>query len=174
MYVIDIMRDIVAKVSERVIPELARAQPTITGVQCLVGHHNEIRNRLVAQKSGKYPLIAVFQDFVERKGDISGYPTVDLQLIILYYTQKTSYTEDRYDKVFKPILYPIYDELLTQIIKHPEVAIISPNRIEHDKIDRPHWGDPGTYGNKEYLLDDVLDGIELRNLKLVLQKIKCK
>jgi len=174
VYVIDVMREIVSRVSAVVTPQLARAQPTITGVQCLVGHHNDIRNRLVSQKTGKYPLIAVFQDFVEREGDASGYTYVDLQVLILYYTEKTSYTEDRYDKVFKPILYPIYLELLQQIKKHKHVHIISANRIEHDKIDRPHWGDPGTYGNKDYLLDDVLDGVELRNLKLVLKNIKCK
>lgn len=165
VYVVDIFRDIVEKVSEAVAPNI-----DVESVQYLVGHYVEIKDRLLSQSKSKldsFPLIALFQDFVETRGG-EYYATANLQIMILHNTSKIDYVEDRYEKVFKPILYPIYEELLKQISK--KAVVYGPNKIQHDKIDRPHWGNPKMYGNEGYIFDFVLDGIELRNLKFTLKQ----
>ena len=180
VYIVDIFSDIVTKVSaakddtgKTLTERLQAVQSTITGVHYLVGHYTEIKARLeglskmTAGRYDKYPLIALFQDFVETRGNSGGYyGEVTLQLMILYHTNKSDYTEDRYTKVFKPILYLIYEELMRQIHKSTKTVTQSIDLIKHDKIDRPHWGNPAIYGPDGYILSDVLDGIEIRNLKL--------
>ena len=179
-YIVDIIGSIVAKTSESVLPLLQQLsiQPTITGVHYLYGHHNEIKRRLIeksnsnATKYTRYPLIALFQDFTE-KHDGSGVVTANLQLIIGYHSTATKYMEDRYVHIFKPILYPIYEALLTNIANDVRIGGMSKNNIEHEKIDRPHWGDPATYGNTGYIFSDVLDAIEVRNLKITIDPLYC-
>jgi hypothetical protein len=180
MYIVDEFADIVAKVSESMTEQLQIVKPSITGVHYLVGHYTEIQRRLIdkdgsrTEKYKKYPLIALFQDFVERRNPESGfYAECTLQLIIAYYTESEDYTEDRYEKVFKPILYPIYKELMGQIEKNKNI-VENKDNASHEKIDRPHWGAPGKYGNEGYIFTDALDAIELRNLKLSFDIKKCK
>jgi hypothetical protein len=179
VYIVDIFRDIVTKVSESMTESLQTVQSVITGVHYMVGHYTEIQAKLqglakmTTGKFDRYPLVALFQDFVESRGDSGGYyGEGSFQLMIVYHTSKTDYTEDRYTKVFKPILYPIYEELLKQIYKNQYTVIQSVSKLSHEKIDRPHWGNPAAYGPDGYLLSDVLDGIEIRNLKITFNQ-KC-
>ncbi len=81
--------------------------------------------------------------------------------MILYHTKKESYTEERYATVFKPILEPIKVEFENQLYKHKNVVYQHKAQREIDETERPHWGAPAKYGNEGYILDDVLDGIEL-------------
>jgi hypothetical protein len=181
VYIVDIFRDIVSEVSTALTTQLKEVNKDITGVHYLAGHHTEVKARLAglsttqSKKFDRYPLIALFQDFVESRANSGGYfSETTLQLMVLHHTNKDSYTEDRYNKVFKPILYPIYEELLRRIAKQPKhIATYGPNNLVHDKIDRPHWGNPDMYGPNGYILSDVLDGIEIRNLKLTFIKQVC-
>lgn len=175
VYLVDIFQEIVNKVSVKLLPKLqAIPNTTITGVHYLYGHYNEIQRRLVDKSNSKterydrYPLIVLFQDFVIRKGisNLGFYGEANLQFIILYHTEKDAYSEDRMEDVFKPLLYPIYHEFLYQIARSGKFQLHSDKSISHEQIDRPHWGDPGIYGNEGYYFPDVLDGIELRNVLL--------
>lgn len=178
VYVVDIIDDMVKKVSLQLTPKLSLIENTITGVHYLYGHHNDIKKRLIEKtesnetKYTRYPLVALFQDFTETF-DGSGKLKVKLQLIIGYHTEATAYMEDRYNKVFKPILYPIYSEFLEQISKSALFGSPETSTIKHEKIDRPHWGDPGAYGTTSYIFSDVLDAIEIRNIELSIDPSYC-
>lgn len=179
VYIVDIFREIVSATSTSLTGRLQAVQPTITGVHYLVGHYTEISTRLQGlskMQTGKfdrYPLIALFQDFVEKRGDEGGYyASASLQLLIVYHTKDTDYTEDRYSKVFKPILYPIYEEFLRQVSKHKNIVSMNADKIPHEKIDRPNWGNSNKYGNDGNIFPDDLDGIELRDLKIIIDQ-KC-
>lgn len=179
IYIVDIIDDIVQKVSTKITPQLSSYEDTITGVHHLYGHHNDIKKRLIEKtesnetKYQRYPLIALFQDFTETN-DGTGKIKTKLQLIIGYHSEADSYMEDRYTKVFKPILYPIYQNFLEQISKSVLFGMPETSTIKHDKIDRPHWGDPGTYGTNSYIFSDVLDAIEIRNLELSIDPTYCR
>jgi hypothetical protein len=176
IYIVDIFRDIVERVSTNLTEQLQSADGNMTGVHYLTGHYTEIKERLasksnsITQKLDRYPLVCLFQDFVERKGLQSGYYCeATLQLMIVHHTRKEAYNEDRYNNVFRPILYPIYEDLMKQIVKCKLIIDENVSLLAHDKIDRPHWGNPAAYGNNGYLLNDVLDGIEIRNLKITVK-----
>lgn len=177
VYIVDIIKDAVEQTSIKLLPTLQGIQPTITGVHYLFGHAVEIKSRLqelnesTTLKFNKYPLIALFQDFVEKVSS-NNLINVNLQFIIGFHSEQTMYFEDRYANVFKPILYPIYYEFLKQLANTKGIINVVNETIPHEKLDRPHWGNPAQYGNTGYIFTDVLDAIEIRSLNLTIDTLQ--
>jgi hypothetical protein len=117
-------------------------------------------------KSVKYPLIVLFHDFPEQIG-IDYYADVVLNVIILTDTKKEIFSDDRYDRTFKPTLYPIYGWFMKCLALHPMIVQTDPGNISAMKYDRLYWG---TQPAGEQGLNDYVDGIELVNLKLRFQQ----
>lgn len=143
----------------------------------MYGHRLEIANRLLEKeqdkifKYKKYPLIALRMDFPEDVYD--GLWHFDLNIVLLAFTDKNYNTEERYEKVFKPVLYPLYQAFLKQI-KDSGLFMWdgAQNVPPHTKVDRPFWGIEEREKNSKYIFNDPLDGIELINLRLN-QIVKC-
>lgn len=145
------------------------------------GHPLEIL-RLLTEKDDndnwkykKYPLIALFQDFKEIKGDSTGIiMEVSPRLIIVEETKQEFDPGDRYDEVFKPILYPIYEQLLESMADSVFFDIGGKENIKHDKWDRLFWGKEGLQGPEGLIFNDYLDAIDItfRGLK-VFRKQSC-
>jgi hypothetical protein len=176
---VDIMKDVVGEISTKLTPTLQPLIPGMTGIHFIHGHYKEIRDRLVikskgAQKFDRYPLICLFQDLPRRaRSSDNLYATATVQMVILVHSTKQLNTEDRYEKTIKPFAYPIYEELLNQIATNGAFAVASKNKIDHTAIDRPHWGNPQQTNNESYIFNDVLDGIELRDLILPMRWLNC-
>lgn len=176
VYIVDIFRDIVAATSAALLTQLQGVDPLITGVHYDYGHYNDIRERLVTKgKTGdksRYPLVALFEDFrvTHRQPGITG--IANLKLIIVHISEKGITREKRETAVFRPVLYPIYNELLKQIKLSGKFMLFVAGEVPHDQINRPHWGDPELYKgntasvNVSYIFNDILDGIELTNMNL--------
>lgn len=169
--VVDIFGDIVAKVSAAVTPALQLFNPAIVGVNYLYGVPLEIIKVLTQWTASetyeplKYPLVALFQPFDEVMGNNKGLAEeINVRVIIAGLTLAEWSTPDRYLNNFKPILYPIYDELMKQIFTNPLILSL-PNQVKHTKIDWPFWDD-GTGKNP---FNDKLDVVEIKNMKLNIQ-----
>lgn len=166
--IVDLIGQVVAKTSAKVLAQLQAVDATITAVHYEYGHYNDVRERLIQKgkvnPDQKYPLIVLFEDFrlVNRVPGLTG--IADLKIIILHTSKKDLTRQQRESQVFLPVLVPIYDEFLRQLRYSGFFMQYGPFR--HNRIDRPHWGDPGIYGNKGYLFDDILDGIEISDLQL--------
>lgn len=172
--------DVVRAVSSALTPSLQNVDPLITGVHYEYGHYTDIQERLIAysktasKKQDRYPLIAVFEDdrvVHQRKGV---YGVTGMKVLILALSNPNYTREQREETTFKPILFPIYEELLKQIWMSGHFMVYSPDQIRHTQINRPHWGDPSLYSNESYLFGDVLDGIELSNLELTIYLQTCE
>jgi hypothetical protein len=168
--IVNIIKDVVAATSAKLLTQLQSVDPLITGVHFEYGHYTDIQERLTAKgktaKFDRYPLVCLFEDFKirHRKEGLTG--VTDMKIIILHSSKNTITRQQREDNVFVPILYPIYEEFLNQLDISGNFMIYDKSRIIHDQINRPHWGDPAMYKNESYLFGDVLDGIELSNLQL--------
>lgn len=182
-YLVQTMPGIVAKVSATKLPELKIVDNNITGVHFKYGHPNDIKNELLLKgkvnPEQKYPLIVLFEDFklAHRQPGITGIAT--LTMIILMTSQKAYTRQERENRVFIPVLRPIYEEFLKQLKLSGKFMIYDESTIRHDQIDRPHWGDPEHYktgpkGNESYIFQDCLDGIELSNLQLITYLKNCQ
>lgn len=134
----------------------------------IYGHPREIAMRLSNKKGAvdkfrKFPLIALFQDFQESHG--SENYNIDYALpftiVIVYKTDKTYVSETRYTNVFKPILYPIYENLLKKIDDSPYILTESLETIDHTKTDRLYWGVEGVYSSEGLIFNENLDAIQV-------------
>jgi len=152
-------------------------------VNYLFGHEQEITNRLTRQQQNadlaevRYPLIALFMDIEEPV--INGVIQYKLNLVIVAKTKSTDNAEQRYedDKPFKVVLYPLYKAFMQSLsdsglFMWPSVADLP----EHSKFDRPYYGKSkpnanGDQANTANILNDVLDAIQIKNLKIN-QKLK--
>ena len=170
VYIVDVIGDVVAAVSAKLLTQLQTVDPLITGVHYEYGHYTDIKERLIqygkTAKQDRYPLVCLFEDHRIRHSKEGLTGVMDLKILILHSSKNTVTREWREANVFRPILYPIYFEFLNQLKLSGNFNIYDASKIQHDQINRPHWGDPALYKNEKYLFDDVLDGIELSNLSL--------
>lgn len=141
------------------------------------GHRLEIANMLTEKektqyKYNRYPLIALRLDILERDTS-KGMMEYRLNMAIMTMTDHNYNAKQRYDKVFIPVLYPLYERFFKALKKsgiftwpgHQE-------KPEHAPIDRLYWGTQFSEGNVKNIFNDPIDAIELLDLKLN-KRIKC-
>lgn len=141
------------------------------------GRRVEIVKRLLERNNDetltykKYPLVALGMDIPERVAD--GVIEFTLNIVFLALTDPNYTVAERYENVFKPILYPMYTKFLEEfgnigLFMWPGDQSAPP----HDKYDRYYWGTTNSEGSTANKLPDPLDAIELLNFKFR-QEIKC-
>lgn len=169
--VVELMGKVVEKVSARLTPRFQAIDPNITGVHYLHGHPREIIETLIQRDNSnnfmfkKYPLVALFQDFEEIDDESTGTIEARLHMIICRATLPEYKAQERYDKNFKPFLYPIYEELKKELMSNPNLLGYSALKIS--KYDRLYWGRQIAYaGGEANRFQDYLDAIEIINLTI--------
>lgn len=180
VFVVDIIKDIVSKVSGEITPMLKALDSSIEGVHYLHGHPLEIAQTL-SEMSGtneyrfkKYPCVCLLQDLPEKRGVDEGlYSEAKLHILICKGTEPNYKANQRYEKIFKPYLYPVYDSFLDHMHKSINTFTISSNMIPHTKIDRLFWGVESPNGNTAGIFLDHLDIIEIKDLTLKIKTIYC-
>lgn len=115
----------------------------------------------------KYPAIIVFCDIPE---DIGGgyYADVTFPKIVIATNNAeiNSYSDARYSKTFRPILYPIYEWFKKCLAQNPSIVETDPLNFRARKYDRLYWGSQPA----GKALNDYLDAIDLQNLKITFQQ----
>jgi len=139
----------------------------------MYGHTIEVANRLLTKnkKFQKYPLVILVMDTPEEKDN--GIVKFNLNIGLVAHTKPDYITDKRYEQVFKPILYPLYEKFM-QAIKDSGLFFWEGDQSQppHTKIDRPYWGTGGQGNqtaqkkNEKYIFNDELDCIEIVNLRI--------
>ena len=158
------------------LPSLQAIDENYTGVHYAYGHPADIVEELI-QKSktekhrySKYPFIGLFLDIPESKGrNIEFATSARLNMFICCGTTKTFKPYQRTQLTFVPILIPIYEEFINQLLKHK--AVVKPENmlIPHQYAMRYQWGKGGLeyYNNgQKNIFNDAIDAIELIGLEL--------
>jgi len=165
MRFVDIIGDIVTKVQESYDPS------GLEKPYYLYGHPLEIFN-ILAEKSqsetykySKYPLIALYLDFTEKKGYVDR--ATNVTIAIITETNPAFSSVNRYDNTFTPTLQPIYELFIEELKKSQYVWS---KEYEHTKTDRLYYGKEDTFGNSGNIGNDALDAIIITDLELQLNK----
>lgn len=174
IYIVDEIGKIVQRVSDKLTPQLTAYDANIQGVFYEYGPGKEILETLKQKdeaaefRDKKYPLVALLMPFEEdRTPGIGVYAQTGLKLVICYHTLPEYKTSDRYEKSFKPVLYPIYMEFMAQL-KAAGIVFSVNGEIQHKKTDFPYYGrEDKNVGN------DFLDAIEINDLELRLYQYEC-
>jgi len=152
-------------------------------INYIYGHLQEIREILIAMALDpnryptgdptqvvspvRFPLIALILDISEQKGrqrDVSS--EIRCNIIIAQKTLPKYRAADRMTNVFKPTLYPIYEEFLNAVSASGYFKERHADLLEHTKIDRMYWGREGLQGNEANKAEDHIDAIEIQDLTL--------
>lgn len=172
LILVDIFNEVVQAMDVTLFPTLGKHLDYQPGrsTQIQTELQKIVQATVASTKGGKYPLVALFQDIPEQRGTTGYYATVTIPKIsIAVLTVQADPVPVRYDKNFRPTLYPIYYEFLRQLCRHKNIVANDPNAIAHTKIDRPGSQPAGQNMN------DYLDAIEISNLQLTLKETKsCK
>jgi hypothetical protein len=124
------------------------------------------------QSAKKFPLVALIQDFEEKKGsDYGTLATVSLSVLIAMNTDPKYKAAERYTKTFKTVLYPVYEYLLEAMARSGYFTVTDAKMIDHTKVDRLYWGKNGLSGNSANAFDDYIDAIEIKNLNLIVKRL---
>jgi len=114
-------------------------------------------------KFNKYPL--VFLELPFQENYTVDRPVIYEASINLYILNRTSLEINatrRYDDVFKPVLYPIFEQFINQLRLSNSFAFDDMRKtLSFNKTDVMYWGE----GSKN-LGNDIVDCIEISNLKL--------
>jgi hypothetical protein len=122
----------------------------------------------------KYPAIFLLTDFREKRNSHPDYETeAFLQLLIVAGSMKGYRTADRYREVFTPILHPIYEAFISQLVKDSSVVKQKFNMLPHDFINRSLISGfmlRTQSGATKNLFSDFVDAVEINNLNLIILK----
>lgn len=169
----ELFRSLVATVSDNLSTEPSL---NISGVYFKSETWVELCKRLSADdqselhKNTKYPLVALIGNDEYDIKDDSQYPEVSLTLIIVTQSEATRLSEDRIAINYKPILYPIYTELMEVIAESAFFQGPYNPYPSHKWIENYNLGESSASGNRSIKLPDVCDGIIVTNLKLRLNR----
>ncbi|GAC1392813.1 MAG: hypothetical protein NVSMB46_09590 [Candidatus Saccharimonadales bacterium] len=185
VYIPDIIGDVVKATQDKVLSQIQAAETLALGSSMIqqIRYSKSSFDELIetlAQADGskderfnKYPLIHLVRDFPEDRGQDAGvYATATLGIVFIHQTVNTYKIDDRDEKVFKPVLIPIYEEFLRQLWKSSWTFGNDKGQYKHRKINRAFWGNRNLQGAKN-MLNDYVDAIEVINLQLKFNFSNC-
>jgi hypothetical protein len=114
----------------------------------------------------KYPLIwLVWETSENQQKWIEPYMyNINVRLFICDLTKVDNTTEQRYDNVMRPILYPIFSALYEALGHHPNIQL--GNDFLYPSNDHPFW-----LNNSGDTIFDPLSSIEVNLQNLLIQKV---
>lgn len=129
--------------------------------------------QLMAQaQMNRFPLVGMYP-FEEIRG-IPGYQCkTSLDFIIACQTTGGYDNWERHDVSFKGFLRIIYDEFLKQLKECQQFDFGNSEEIEHTYKENYAYGSRGAMDSERRVLPELIDAIEIKNLKVKLLKENC-
>lgn len=143
------------------------------------GHITEILQSLqqidnAGKAASKYPAVFLITDVRERVGIAYGaYQEINVDFLIVNTTKNTYRVDERRQKNFIPVLWPIYKALIETLMNAPEVTAASVEDLPHTKIDCYYLGRNAVFGNIAHTLNDYVDAVQVEGLKIKLKTQFC-
>jgi hypothetical protein len=166
----------VIDIIQAVVTSMSTPAPTF-----VYGDMNEVVQKIhllsqtPALNAARYPLIAMFTDVTEQKGNQAGIQAsiTIAHILFVHVTIKNYHAEQRKEKVFKPVLQPMYELFLQKLAESTAVQSIDWKQIKHNKTDRYSWGKSAFFQDNNLTVENC-DAIHVEQLQIsVLRKKQC-
>jgi hypothetical protein len=173
--IVNIINEVVTKVGLAKLAALQSLNRGMTGVRYDYGHPVDIATTLAQlstteeNRYKKYPLIGLFLDIPQKRGNSKSSFSARLNGFIAVDTDPAYTPIQRTQLSFVPVLHPVYDEFIKQLLKHPAIAAPENRIIPHTYVERYQWGKGGLeyYDNgKKNPFNDTIDAIEFIDMEL--------
>jgi hypothetical protein len=125
-----------------------------------------------AKYAEKFPLVWLSEEPASNtiaRGDLRYFGTARPDILIIMSTDKNFKAKQRMDTNYKPVLLPIYRELLNQIVKSSAFEIMKVDDITHTLTKGYYWGE-----NQQTILNDAVDCLKMGSVELpIAHKSNC-
>lgn len=136
------------------------------------GHYDAVNKNLVnkdgsiTMKDQKYPLVWLITPFETRTNSRQDYACElsGLDILVLTNTGENISIPDRIENYFKPILWPIVQELKVQMVESGFFQLLDPGAIPYDY--EKNWYYQGSVNGKTNLFNAYIDAVQIKNLRL--------
>jgi hypothetical protein len=119
-----------------------------------------------AFKALKFPLVWLAQPFTITHGDYNCFGKAKVDVFIFNRTDANLKAADRMTNNFKPVIYPIYEQLIEQISEHAAFMEQDNEAIKHETTDRYFWDGINP------TITDVVDWMYIKGLEITIRN-KC-
>ena len=157
----DIFAELVQKVDNTLFPTLNKHILFQYGSSVKILNKLVSLNNAINSKTNRFPLIALFMPFTETMNNSFTYQLTIPKIVICALSNGTDEVSKRMETTFKPILMPIYDELLNQICLSQAFNDNTASFIPHDRK-----LNPGVHASNDSKFNEFVDAIEIYNLQL--------
>jgi hypothetical protein len=173
-FIEDDISKVVDSMNEYSLPD----HPDVRKVYFMSGHRKEINLRLVemskdgAKMYDKYPLVALRLDVPEiYLGELVHF---NINIAILMNTGKDLNSDQRREKIFRPVLIPLYELFIERFTRAGLFSWKDQIAPPHTKINRYMWSTLTLEGGVANPFTDPLDAVELIDLKFNKHIKNCK
>lgn len=131
-------------------------------------------SRSVAGTERKFPLIALFCPFSEKRGSADFQSKAKIQLLIACSSCREWSNEQRRLTSFVNILRPIYDSFMKELGEDHRLRFSYRKAIPHEYSENYSYGRYGAYTSTGEEVSEVIDAINIFNLEIEVKTPKCR
>lgn len=185
--IIEILADVVKAIPD--LDECALTIPDYNGgmrtISCppinyVFGNAQYVKDRLdelsrtIEGNDMKFPLIALFCPFIEKRGHPDYYATAKLRMLIACATKQQWSNEQRLEYSFQNILRPIYRALMTALKSDPRLDFAYSGYVPHEYSENYSYGRYGAHTSTGDAVSEPIDAINITNLELKVKNQNCR
>lgn len=177
--IVEILADVVARTKTdcRVVmggPEIdcPEINYTFGNAQYIKDHLDELSS--LSDVDRKFPLIALFCPFVERRDVLGYYTSAKVRVLIACATDRQYSNEQRCKLSFENILRPIYRRFLEALKEDGRFEFGYDAIVEHEYSENYSYGRYGAVTGTGEEVSDPIDAINITNLKLTVKLPSCR
>jgi hypothetical protein len=122
----------------------------------------------------KFPLIALFCPFEERRNNPEYFSKATVNVLIACPTSKEWSNEERLERSFRNILRPIYNRLLEALKEDGRIDFGYEEVIRHKYSENYSYGRYGAHTDTGEQVSEPIDAINISNLELTITNQTCR
>lgn len=183
--IIEILADVVRQTSEGCTLVVPDYNGNLSEIACpeinyTFGNAQYVKDRLdelSRTESGnamKFPLIALFCPFVERRDSRDYYSKAKVKILIAHSSKREWSNEQRLETSFVNVLRPIYRSFLKALQEDGRFEFVFDDVVPHEYSENYSYGRYGAYTGTGDAVSEVIDAINISNLELYVKKPNCR
>lgn len=122
----------------------------------------------------KFPLVALFCPFRERRDSPDYYSKAELNILIACSSSRDWNNEQRRDYSFDGILRPIYRQFIASLQSDARVSVGYDGHIRHEYSENYTYGRYGAHTETGDALSEPIDAINLTKLQITIKQPNCR
>lgn len=149
-------------------------------INYIFGNAQYVKDRMDAMSKSditnvmKFPLIALFCPFEERRGISDYFSEATVSVLIACYSSKEWSNEERLEKSFQNILRPIYRRLKEALLDDGRIDFGYKEQMSHKYSENYSYGRYGAHTGTGEALSEPIDAINISNLELKIKTPSCR